>query len=342
VTGPAEDGFRMPAEWAPHTRCWMAWPCRDEAWHGTIDAARKAYADVARAIAEFEPVTMVCNPADVGDASLELGNRSTIDVLPIEIDDSWMRDSGPTFLLDSAGRVAAADWQFNAWGEKYRPYDRDAAVTARILSHLGIRRYAAPFVFEGGSVHVDGEGTALVTAQCLLNPNRNPGRTREQADAALRDWLGVSRTIWLPRGIDAATDGHVDVVACFARPGVVLALSTDDTGDSHYQILQENLRILHEARDAADRPLQVVEVPQPARQDYQGERLALSYINFYIANGGIVMPVFGVPEDDRAYKIIRDTFPDRRVAAVLSSDIFVGGGGIHCITQQQPAGAAAA
>lgn len=328
----------MPAEWEPHSRCWMAWPCRDEVWGEQMDAARTAYADVARAIADFEPVTLVCNPSDVAEASLTLGNGTAIDVVSMEIDDSWLRDSGPTFLLDRNGHLAGAHWRFNAWGQKYQPYSRDAVVAKRILKHVGARRFRAPFVLEGGAIHVDGEGTVLTTEQCLLNPNRNPDITKAQVEQNLRDWLGVSTVIWLPEGIeDDETDGHVDEIACFVRPGVVLALSTDDKSDGNFDTLQTNLDILRSAKDAKGRPLQVIEVPQPARQEHNGKRLSLSYVNFYIANGGVVMPAFDVAEDERAFRIIRDAFPNRRVVQVHARDIFLGGGGIHCITQQQPA-----
>ena len=328
----------MPAEWEPHSRCWMAWPCRDEVWGEQMDAARTAYADVARAIADFEPVTMVCNPSDVAEASLTLGNGTPIDVVSMEIDDSWLRDSGPTFLLDRNGHLAGAHWRFNAWGQKFQPYSRDAVVAKRILKHVGARRFRAPFVLEGGAIHVDGEGTVLTTEQCLLNPNRNPDVTKAEVEQNLRDWLGISTVIWLPEGIeDDETDGHVDEIACFVRPGVVLALSTDDKSDGNFDVLQTNLDILRSAKDAKGRPLQVIEVPQPARQEHKGKRLSLSYVNFYIANGGVVMPAFDVAEDERAFRIIRDAFPNRRVVQVHARDIFVGGGGIHCITQQQPA-----
>ena len=328
----------MPAEWEPHSRCWMAWPCRDEVWGEQMDAARTAYADVARAIADFEPVTLVCNPSDVAEASLTLGNGTAIDVVSMEIDDSWLRDSGPTFLLDRNGHLAGAHWRFNAWGQKYQPYSRDAVVAKRILKHVGARRFRAPFVLEGGAIHVDGEGTVLTTEQCLLNPNRNPDVTKAQVEQNLRDWLGVSTVIWLPEGLeDDVTDGHIDEIACFVRPGVVLALSTDDKSDGNFDVLQTNLDILRSAKDAKGRPLQVIEVPQPARQEHNGKRLSLSYVNFYIANGGVVMPAFDVAEDERAFRIIRDAFPNRRVVQVHARDIFLGGGGIHCITQQQPA-----
>lgn len=340
MTDPTETprslGFAMPPEWHRHARCWMAWPCREALWGDGLDAARAAHADVARAIAEFEPVTMVCNPADVAEASLATG--SGVEMLSLPINDSWLRDNGPTFLLDGNGGLGAVHWRFNGYGDKYQNYDDDAAVAAKIAARVSARVFPADFVMEGGAIHVDGEGTALVTESCLLNPNRNPDLDHGDIEARLSDLLGIDKVIWLPRGYqDDETDGHIDNVACFARPGVVLALTTDDTGDPNHRVLTENLKILRASRDARDRRLEVIELPQPPwRMGPGGRRLALSYINFYMANGAIVMPTFHAAEDDRAAKILRDAFPDRKIVRVPALDIVVGGGSIHCITQQQP------
>ena len=326
----------MPAEWDAHARCWMAWPCRKETWGDHLEAAEKAYAEVARAIAEFEPVTMICNPGDAAEASLACGRG--VDILPLEIDDSWTRDTGPTFLVDCRGRLGAVNWRFNAWGEVYRHYRHDADLARRIADRTKAERFDAPFVLEGGAIHTDGEGTLLVTEECLLNPNRNPHMTKTQIEAALRDYLGVAKVIWLAGGLeDDMTDGHVDNVACFVRPGMVLALSEDDPTDGNYAVLEENIDCLSDATDASGRHLKVVRMPQPKRRDYDGRRLALSYLNFYLANGAVIMPAFEMPQDERAYRILRDLFPDRKVVRVAAGDILVGGGGIHCITQQQPA-----
>jgi agmatine deiminase len=333
---PRDEGFHMPAEWAPHTRCWMAWPCRQQLWGEGLDDARRGYAAVAQTIARFEPVTMIAQPDQLAQASLYCGPG--IAVLPMPHDDSWTRDTGPTFLTDGKGTLAGVAWRFNGWGELYADYGQDAQMARRVLEHLEARRFTSQMVLEGGAIHVDGEGTVLTTEQCLLNPNRNPDITKAQVEQNLRDWLGVSTVIWLPEGIeDDETDGHVDEIACFVRPGVVLALSTDDKSDGNFDTLQTNLDMLRSAKDAKGRPLQVIEVPQPARQEHNGKRLSLSYVNFYIANGGVVMPAFDVAEDERAFRIIRDAFPNRRVVQVHARDIFLGGGGIHCITQQQPA-----
>jgi len=333
---PTEDGFFMPPEWAPHSRCWMAWPCREELWGDSIDATRDAYAAVARAIAAFEPVIMLANPAHLQDAAARCG--TSVSVLEMPLDDSWMRDSGPTFVIDGKGGLAGVDWRFNAWGDKFHPHDQDALTAQRVLEHDGIWRYAAPLVLEGGSIHVDGEGTLLTSEECLLNPNRNPDLDRGQIEALLREYLGVKAFVWLGQGLYGDdTDGHVDNIACFVRPGVVMAAVCEDPADPNHAILQDNLERLKKAKDAKGRALEVIELPLPCDTiEVDGARLSLTYVNYYIANGGIVMPSFGDAQDGPARDIVARAFPGRKVVQVPATDILAGGGGIHCITQQQP------
>ncbi len=336
MTMPAAEGFFMPAEWQPHARCWMAWPCREEVWGDAMDDARRAYAAVAQAIVEFEPVTMVANPGDVVSASLACGKN--VEILPLDLDDSWMRDFGPTFVVDGKGGIAGCTWHFNAWGNKYEFYNNDARLGSALLARQKIRRFDAPFVLEGGAIHSDGEGTVLTTETVLLNPNRNPGMSKDETEQALKDWLGAEKVIWLPAGYHYdETDGHIDNVACFARPGVILAAACPDAGDPNYEILRANIEILRASTDAKGRELTVLTVDQPARMEEDGQRLSSSYINFYIANGGIVMPAFEDKRDSAARRTIAEAFPDRKVVQVVANDIVRGGGGIHCITQQQPA-----
>ena len=337
MTTPAAEGFTMPGEWNRHTRCWMAWPCRPETWpDGAFDAAAAAYTDVARTISRFEPVTMVCDPADVADASLACGPG--VEILPLPISDSWIRDTGPSFVTDGKGQLAGIHWRFNAWGGNYPECAKDQEVGRLMLEHLGLRRFAAPLVMEGGSFHVDGEGTLLTTEQCLLNPNRNPNLGKPEIEELLREHLGISMVIWLGEGYqDDETDGHIDEIALFVKPGVVMAITTDDPGDANFKAFQDNLDRLKRARDAQGRELEVIPVRQPARRDENGVRLTLSYTNLYIANGGIVMPAFEDPADDEAFRVVRRAFPDREVVQIPALDIVRGGGGIHCITQQQPA-----
>jgi len=316
----------------------MEWPTRAETWGERIDAAREAYGEVAEAIARFEPVTMITKPKNVAEVSLL--TASGISTFSLPHDDSWMRDNGPTFVVDGRGNVAGIDWQWNAWGNNYPEHERDAAVAEAVLAHLGMRRYEAPMVMEGGAIHVDGEGTLITTESCLLNPNRNPGMTQEEVEQVFARYLGIAKVVWLGGGLeDDDTDGHVDEIACFVRPGVVLALVTSDTSDGNYATLSENLARLKAVRDAKGRALEIIEIEQPARRMLaDGRRASLSYINFYLANGGIIMPAFEDPQDKRAYDTLHRVFADRQIVQVPATDIVQGGGGIHCITQQQPAG----
>ena len=333
---PADDGFFMPAEWAPHERCWMAWPCRESLWEEGLDAARGAYAAVARAISAFEPVTMLANATDVAEAAARCGATVSTQALPL--DDSWMRDSGPTFVVDGKGGIGGVDWRFNAWGEKFHPFDQDARIAERVLEQLAVPRYAAPLVLEGGSIHVDGEGTLLTSEECLLHPNRNHDLDRAAIEDLLRRYLGVSAFVWLGQGLDKDdTDGHVDNIARYVRPGVVMAVTCDDPADPNHAILNDNLARLKKAHDAKGRALEVIELPLPREARHlDGQRLALSYVNYYIANGGVVMPSFDDANDALAYDIVSKAFLERRVTQVPALPILAGGGGIHCITQQQP------
>lgn len=331
---PMPKPYSMPAEWHPHTRCWMAWPSNPTIWSNGMEAAYGAFAGVVRAILEFEPVSLLVRPEDLGEARRRCGDQ--VSYLEFELDDSWMRDFGPTFVLSDTGELAGVNWRFNGWG-KY-PYANDQAVARFILEQIGVPCIDAPFVLEGGAIHVDGQGTVLTTEQCLLHPNRNPGMSKQQIDEQVRTYLGADKIIWLKQGIkDDDTDGHIDELACFVAPGRVLALVANDTGDVDYAPLQENLEILQSATDARGRALEVVTLEQP-EVAYRGEqRLSRSYINFYIANGGIVMPAFGDrARDARARAVLAELFPRHRVVQVPAHELAYGGGNIHCITQQQP------
>ena len=334
---PLKDGLHMPAEFEPHAGCWMAWPCSEEVFPGALDKARHAYASVARAIAGFEPLTMVARPEDVRAASELCG--LTVRVVPMDIDDSWTRDTGPTFVVNGRGGVAGVDWRFNGWGGVWPDCQKDALLARNILEHLGMRRYEADLVLEGGAIHTDGQGTLIAVAPCILDPNRNPGMTLPELEARLRNYLGMERFIWLDHGHeDDETAGHVDNVACFAEAGVVLIQTTDDPADGNFEGSRENLARLKASKDARGRALEIVELPQPDYQEGKDGRLTLSYINFYLPNGGLVMPSFGDPRDEAARDILAGVFKDRQIAQLPALDILHGGGGIHCITQQQPAG----
>ena len=334
---PLEAGFVMPAEWTPHARCWMAWPCRESLWGDALPDTQKAYAEVARTIAVFEPVTMITPPRAVEGAIRFCGPN--IEILPIEIDDSWMRDSGPTFLKRPDGVSAATAWHFNAWGGKFDPYENDARLAARLCDHLGIPYYRSSLHLEGGGINVDGEGTILTTESCVLNPNRNPGQNRREVERELCQALGGTKVIWLPGELadGDVTDGHIDGLASFVRPGVILLEGVMDPANPRHEVFLENRRALEGAIDSSGRTIEIVHIEEAWEARTDSEMFCRSYINYYLANGGVVIPAYGTPGDERARSTIQRLFPDRRVVQVSVTDIAIGGGGIHCITQQQPA-----
>ncbi len=328
----------MPGEWEPHSGCWMAWPRRLEIWREYLEAAREDYVRVANAIAAFEPVTMVADPADAADARARCG--SGVRVLPIPIDDSWLRDSGPTFVIDAVGRRAAALFTFNAWGEKCRPYAADAAVGARIANAVGDRAFSSALVVEGGGFCADGEGTLITAETCVLNPNRNPGMTKAEAEAELCAMLGVQKVIWLPGDeTDTATDGHVDGYVAYTKPGTVLCEVVVDPTDPRYPIMAENRRVLETATDARGRRFELIPIAEAPRSAVPPGESAYcrSYVNFYLANGAVVAPAYGIAEDQEVIATLERAYPGREVVSVPLKDLFRGGGGIHCITQQEPA-----
>ncbi|MGV1049614.1 MAG: agmatine deiminase [Solirubrobacterales bacterium] len=355
---PAADGFRMPGEFEPHAGCWMAWPERSDNWRWGAKPAQAAYAAVATAIAASEPVTM-----GVSDEQFEHCRSvlpPSVRVVELANDDAWIRDSGPSFVVDGEGGRRAVDWRFNAWGGLegglYFPWDRDDRVAAKVAEIEAADRYRAPLVLEGGSIHVDGEGTVLCTEQCLLNPNRNPELSREQIEAALRDYLGAEKVVWLGRGVhEDETDGHVDNIACFARPGLVLLTWSEDESDPQHEISVEARERLEAASDARGRRLEVLTLPSPGpltmtaeeaagvdaiagtKPRRAGDRLAASYVNFYLGNTRVVYPLLDERNDEQAAEILRACFPEREVVGVPAREILLGGGNIHCITQQVPA-----
>jgi agmatine deiminase len=356
---PRKDGFRMPGEFEPHAGCWMLWPERPDNWRLGAKPAQRAFVDVATAIAQFEPVTMGVSCDQFRNARNLLPDN--VRVVEMSYNDSWMRDCGPTFVVDDEGTVRLVDWDFNAWGGlergAYFPWDQDELVPRKVAEIERIDRYKAPIVLEGGSIHVDGEGTLLVTEECLLNPNRNPNVSREEIEQALQEYLNVEKIIWLGRGVYGdETSGHVDNLCCFARPGVVALTWTDDVSDPQHEISLDAYERLALATDARGRRLQVLKIPQPnpiciTEEESKGvdavegtlprrpgDRMAGSYINFYIANGGVVAPTFDDPHDGAALEALQRLFPRRKVVGVRAREILLGGGNIHCITQQQPAG----
>lgn len=337
MTTPREQGFAMPPEWGRHDRCWMAWPWRQELWGERLGAAQLACAEIAGVIAEFEPVTMIARPELTAEASLRCGQG--ISVLPLEHEECWTRDTLPSFVRNREGSLAGVDWRFNGYGAAAPGAAADARLAEAICERLKVPRFAAPVVLEGGAVHVDGEGTCLVCARSLLDPKRNPGLGREVLEGVLADHLGVSKVIWLEQALqDDPAGGHVDNLARFARPGVVIALTCRDQSDPNHAALQDNLARLKGESDAQGRALEVIEIEQPAaRWHPDGRRLCASYVNFYLPNGAVLVPTFDDPMDEPAFDAIAAAFPDREALQSDVGDLIEGGGGIHRITQQQPA-----
>lgn len=334
VPSPTDDGYYMPAEWSPHKCCWMMWPCRHGLWPD-IMATKRSYVAVARAIRMFEPVTMAACHRDVEEAREMLG--PAIDVVGIDIDDSWARDAGPCFVVNGEGGCAGVSFRFNAWGGKYDPYDRDDGFSSAALLRAGLHEYSSDLVAEGGGLSVDGEGTVLTTLSCIPNANRNPDWTLQEIEDELKAMLGARKVIWLPGNIEETeTDGHIDGIAAFVKPGVVLVEDAGPKGSAFHDIMLENLAALKGQTDAAGRPIELVTIPEAADACASSERFCRSYVNSYIANGGVVMPSYGVEADRVARDIFRRLYPDRQVLTVPIDDIAGGGGGIHCITQQQP------
>ncbi len=328
----------MPAEYGPHEATVMCWPCREAIYPGTLlDEARAAHALLARAIAAYEPVWMITTPGQGEAADAACGGA--VEVVELPIDDSWFRDTGPIYVFAGDDRLAL-DFTFNGWGAKFAPWDDDAAVAAAWTSHAGHRRQQVPLVFEGGSITVDGAGTGVTTTQCLLHPNRNPGLTQTEIEDAVCDALGLDLLVWLPHGLalDHDTDGHVDNVAAFSGPGRLLVQGCDDPDQADHIRMNVNRRVADGHVDGRAERIEVTEVPVLPFVERDGVRAAVPYLNFYVGNGFVAIPTCGHPADSEMVALIGEQFPGRDAIAVeIGSILAVGGGGIHCITQQVPA-----
>lgn len=323
---PAKLGWSMPNEQTPHKRCWMAWPARKDIWEEQLDDVRKDIARLAQTIAQYEPVTMLAEPDQTQEASQLCGSATAVQAM--RVDDMWFRDSGPVFLTNGRGQLAGSVFNFNGWGNR-QTHARDGKIAEELLKLLGVPIFRAPFVTEGGAIETDGEGTLLVTQPSIDNKNRNSGKTRDQLTEYLCGWLGMKKVIWLPDSHpDYWTDGHVDGVARFVQPGVVLV----DQG------IPEVVQYLAQATDAKDRKMKVIEVPRPVKVHSTSASFCNCYLNFYFANGAVIMPSFGDTQADaRARDIIGAAYPKRKVVPIELDTIASGGGLIHCVTQQEPA-----
>lgn len=351
----------MPGEFEPQEQIWMLWPHRSDNWHNGAKPAQATFADVARAIAVFEPVTVCVKPEDYASARHKLGNTKNIRVVEMESDDAWMRDCGPTFVKNDLGDVRAVHWHFNAWGGLvdglYFPWDQDELVGVKVADLCGVDRYRPEsFVLEGGSIHVDGQGTVLTTEMCLLSEGRNPDMTKEEIEYYLNEYLGTEKVLWIADGIDPEeTNGHIDDVACFVAPGEVACIWAEDKDNPFYEECQEAYRSLSEMTDAKGRRLIVHKLCLPTKPTYMTQEAIdsldyiedsiqrstedpciASYMNFLIVNGGVIVPQYDDPNDQLALDQIQTMFPGRKVVGVPTTNVVYGGGNIHCITQQQP------
>ena len=355
---PKKDGYRMPGEFEAHKEVYILWPERTDNWRNGAKPAQRVFVDVATVISEFEHVIVGVSDEQYQNARHMLPDQ--VEVVEISNNDSWVRDSGATFVKNDAGDLRAIDWAFNAWGGLvdglYFPWDKDDRVAQKMSELEQVDRYRLDdFILEGGSIHVDGEGTLITTEECLLSAGRNTQLSKEQIEEVLKEHLNLEKIIWLKNGIYLdETNGHVDNIANFVKPGVVALAWADDESDPQYAISKENLTILENARDAKGRQIQVekiylpkpvliskaesegVDVIEGTQPRTEGERLAASYVNYYTANGGIVYPTFDDPMDTRAAETLQRLYPDRKIVGVPAREILLGGGNIHCITQQVP------
>lgn len=358
---PLADGFHMPAEYEPHRACVMIWPIRPGSWPHGAKEAQEAFKEIAVAISESEKLWMLAGSAQIESVREYFSPYPNIEVIEIETDDAWARDVGPTCVVNAKGEVRGVDWQFNAWGGYfdglYAHWEKDDQAAGAICEALDMDCYDAKhFVLEGGSIHSDGEGTVLVTEACLLSKGRNPQMTKGEIEEQLKQYLGAEKILWIPRGIfQDETNEHVDNVCAFVRPGEVVLAWTEDKEDPQYKLSEASLKALEEQTDAKGRKIKVHKLPIPKQPvciteeelsgfDFEdgedmreaGERLAASYVNFYISNGGVIVPQFGDEQDGEAVRILGELFPERKVYPIPARAIIVGGGNIHCITQQIP------
>lgn len=343
---PAQLGYRMPAEWERHRGTWLSWPHKEASWPGKFAPVPRIFSDIVRHLCPAEEVHINVAGPDMEDDVRQLLTSQGIPLDNVHFhhnptNDAWCRDHGPIFIqrpAESGREQAIVDWDFNAWGGKYPPFDLDDVVPTRIGAEYGIPVFRPGIVMEGGSIEVNGLGTLLTTESCLLNPNRNPALGRDDIERHLRDYLGVSTILWLGDGIEGDdTDGHVDDLTRFTDPHTVVTVLEDDPADANHAPLRENLARLRGMRDQDGAPLRVVTLPMPRRLEHEGQRLPASYANFYIGNSVVLLPTYDPSTDNQARETLRDLFPDRTVIGIDCTDLVWGLGAFHCVTQQWPA-----
>jgi len=341
---PAQAGFHFPAEWAKHTATWLSWPHKEESWPGKIGMIYNRYVEFIKVLTEGELVRInVVNEQMMAFAKQQL-LAARVDLTKVEFfefptNDAWCRDHGPAFLINSDTKEKViVDWGYNAWGDKYPPYDLDDVIPTKIGAQFGLPVYHPGIVMEGGSVDFNGKGTVLTTTACLLNKNRNPHLTQRQIEEYLQNYYGVEQVLWLGDGIIGDdTDGHIDDITRFVNEDTVVTVVEENENDENYNILQENLQTLKTMRLLNGKPLNIIELPMPDPVIYDNQRLPASYANFYIGNAAVVVPTYRCSKDEKALEILQQCFPDRKVVGIDSTDIIWGLGSFHCLSQQEPA-----
>jgi len=345
-TTPKQSGFCFPPEWAHHASTWLSWIHKEESWPGKLEQAYPAYCEFISKLSFYEVVNINVANAEMEQsarAKLKTGelNWNNIRFHYFESNDAWCRDHGPAFLLHKSekGKRAIVDWGYNAWGNKYPPYDLDDVIPTKIGALLGLPVFNPGIVMEGGSVEFNGAGTLLTTTACLLNKNRNPELNQEQVEWYLKEFYGVEQILWLNEGIVGDdTDGHIDDISRFVKPDTILAAIEEDPLDENYEILQENLKMLKSFRLINGKEINIIELPMPKPVIWEEQRLPASYANFYIGNGAVYVPTFQDSKNDpMALRIIQKCFPDRRIYGIDSTDLIWGLGSFHCLSQQEPA-----
>ncbi|HWD87983.1 MAG TPA: agmatine deiminase family protein [Mucilaginibacter sp.] len=340
---PKAPGFHFPAEWAPHVATWLSWPHKEESWPGKINTIYRPYSKFISALTEGELVRInVVDEEMKAFAKTQLA-LAGVDLHKVEFfyfptNDAWCRDHGPAFLINpETKQKAIIDWGYNAWGDKYPPYDLDDVIPTKIAQRFNLPVYHPGIVMEGGSVDFNGKGTVLTTTACLLNKNRNPHLNQQQIEEYLQNYYGVEQVLWLGDGIVGDdTDGHIDDITRFVNEDTVVTVIEENKSDENYHILQENLQTLKTMRLPNEKQLNIVELPMPEPVYHDGQRLPASYANFYIANSSVIVPTYRCANDDRALTILESCFRDRKVIGIDSTDIIWGLGSFHCLSQQEP------
>lgn len=337
--------FRLPAEWERHEATWFSWPHDLETWPKHLGEVEVCYIDMIEALHQGEKVHILVNDLaseeHVADCLKERGITKNFFIHQIETDSIWIRDYGPIFTKHSSGQIALTDWTFNAWGNKYQKYKADNEIPAQLAKILKFQHFKIDMVLEGGSIEANGKGTLLTTEECLLNPNRNPFLNRQTIEQYLKDFLGVTKIIWLEKGIAGDdTDGHIDEVARFVGPNKILVGYEENPRALDYQAFQENWNRLKNATDQDEKPMELIPVPMPKKVEVSPTVLPTSYTNFYVGNSCVLVPIFGDPNDTKALGILKDLFPARTVIGIPAIALIYGQGAIHCVTQQEPIHAA--